>query len=156
MGLDLHHLVVSLTELNSFSHARCDAILQHRQINIVNAYNPSKPGWARDTVYFGFLWISGWLLLVLTGLVGAWRSKDAKFTTGRWILPFFLLFGIGLFYVQLEAMAQYADTCRRVLTVPLPAKSSRFSALDPSSFDRQGPSDPITTVYHWLKHTSAN
>lgn len=118
MAIDLHHLFTSLTHLHSFNHARCDAVLQSRQIEIVNAYNPRKPGWARDAVYFGFFWASGWLLFVLAGLVGAWRSKDSKAKVARLMLPIFLLFGFGLLYLQLQAMAQYVDACQHLLSAP--------------------------------------
>lgn len=113
--MSLAHLVVSLSQLQSFSHSRCDAILQARQIEIVNAYSPRKSGFERDTVYFGFYWIVGWLLVVLTGLVFSWRSKDTNRRAARLVLPFFALAGLGMLYVQLQAMAEYADTCQRLL-----------------------------------------
>ena len=109
------HLVVSLSQLHSFSHSRCDAIFQARQIEVVNAYNPRKSGFERDTVYFGLYWIVGWLLLVLAGLVLSWRSKDPNRRMARLVLPFFALAGLGGLYVQLQAMAEYVDTCQRLL-----------------------------------------
>jgi hypothetical protein len=109
------HLVVSLGQLHSFNHSQCDAILQARQIEVVNAYSPRKSGFERDTVYSGLYWIVGWLLVVLIGLAFSWRSKDPNRRTARLVLPFFVLAGLGGLCVQLQAMAEYADTCQRVL-----------------------------------------
>jgi len=116
VGLD--HLLVSLSQLRNFSHSQCDAVLQARQIEVINAYNPHKSGFERDTVYFGLYWDIGCLLLVIAGLVYSWRRKDANSRTARFVLPFFLLFGLGLLYVQLQAMAVYADACQRILGAP--------------------------------------
>jgi len=116
VGLD--HLLVSLSQLRNFSHSQCDAVLQARQIEVINAYSPHKTGFERDTVYFGLYWDIGCLLLVIAGLVFAWRRKEANSRTARFVLPFFLLFGLGLFYVQLQAMAEYADVCQRILEAP--------------------------------------
>jgi hypothetical protein len=113
--VSLDHLVVSLSQLHSFSHSQCDAILQARHIDVVNAYNPRKSGFERDTVYFGLYWIVGWLLAVLTALGFTWRRKDPNRRTARLVLPFFALFGLGMLYVQLQAMAEYVDTCQRLL-----------------------------------------
>lgn len=113
--MNLHHLVVSLGQLRSFSHSQCDAILQARQIEVVNAYNPRKSGFERDTVYFGLYWVVGWLLVVLTVLGFSWRSKDPNRRTARLVLPLFALAGLGGLYVQLQAMAEYVDTCQRLL-----------------------------------------
>ena len=117
MGLE--HLIVSLSHLASFDHSRCDAILQARGIEVINAYNPRKSGFERDSVYFGLFWGIGWLLLVLASLVVSWRRKDKNSKISRQVLPFFLLFGLGLLYVHLQAMAEYVDTCERLLLAPL-------------------------------------
>lgn len=57
MGFE--HLITSLGQLSSFDHSRCDAILQARQIEVINAYNPGKSGFERYSVYFGFYWAAG-------------------------------------------------------------------------------------------------
>jgi hypothetical protein len=113
--MDLGHLITSLSHLLSFNHAQCDAILQSRRIEVVNAYNPGKAGWGRDGVYFGFFWIIGWLAMCSAALVFAWRQQDPNAKMRRRVFPFFLLFGLCLLYVQLQTMAQYVDVCRSVL-----------------------------------------
>jgi hypothetical protein len=109
------HFITSLLHLWSFNHAQCDAILQRRGIEVMNAYNPDKSGVGRDAVYFGFFWIFGWLVLVGGMLFLAWRREDKRARTGRIVLPLFLVLGLFMLYVQLRAMVQYVDTCRQLL-----------------------------------------
>lgn len=116
--MGFHHLVTSLSQLSSFDHSRCDAILQARQIEVINAYNPGKSGFERDSVYFGFYWAVGWLALVSASIIASWRRSDKNSKSLRFILPAFFLFGLGMLYVQLQAMAEYADTCKRLLRAP--------------------------------------
>jgi hypothetical protein len=121
--MDLGHMITALSQLWSFSHVQCDAVLQSRHIEVLNAYSPSKSGWERDGVYFGFFWGTGWLALCLGMLILSWRRQDPTSKTGRLVLPFFLLFGLGLLCVQLQAMARYVDVCRRALGLSLAAPS---------------------------------
>jgi hypothetical protein len=116
VGLD--HLIVSLSQLQSFDHSQCDATLQARRIEVVNAYNPFKTGFERDSVYFGLYWGIGWLLLVLAGIFVSWRREDKNSKPARLVLPFFFLFGLGSLYVHVQAMAEYVDTCKRLLRAP--------------------------------------
>lgn len=114
LGID--HLIVSLGQLPSFSHSQCDAILRARHIEVTGAYNPDKSGFERDTVNVGLYWIVGWLLLVLTGLFFSWRRKDTNSSTApRPLLIALVLIGLVALYAQLHAMAEYADTCQRLL-----------------------------------------
>jgi len=89
--------------------------LQTRDIEVVNVFNPHKPGFERDTVYLGLYWAAGWLFVVLAAWVASWRRADAHSKTLRIVIPLAFLFGSVCLYVQLQAMAEYADTCRRLL-----------------------------------------
>jgi hypothetical protein len=109
------HFITSLLHLWSFNHDQCNAILQRRGIEVTNAYDPDKTGVGRDSVYFGFFWIVGWLALVGGMLFLAWRREDKRARTGRIVLPFFLVFGLLILYLHLQAMAQYVDKCRQLL-----------------------------------------
>jgi hypothetical protein len=128
---DLHHMVSSLAQLRSFSHEKCDAILQRRHIEVINAYNPDKSGWERDTVYSGLYWLVGWLLFVVVSLVGSFRSRETSMRWTRIGLAFFLVIGLGIVFVQLQAMSEYVDVCRGLLKLP-PA------TLEPSSQGNTG------------------
>jgi len=112
--LDLVHIGTSLSEIRSFSHVQCDAILQSRNIEILGAFDPGKSSF-KDGVYFGFFWMIGFLVLCSGMLVESWRSQDSKAKQGRRILPFLLLFGFVLLFSQLQSMARYVDVCRGIL-----------------------------------------
>jgi hypothetical protein len=120
----LPRLESSLANLSSFSHGRCDALLQQRDIFIPNAYNPGK--FPYDFVYIG-LWIAlAWEAAIVTITIIAWRRTQASekwiWSKRTWLVwrytgPIFFLFGLVTLYAQLLGMAQYSDTCRRLLSV---------------------------------------
>jgi hypothetical protein len=120
----LARLESSLVSLPSFSHSRCDALLQQRGIFIPNAYNPGK--FPYDFVYIG-LWIAlAWEAAIVTITIIAWRRTLASekwilrkktWFAWRYIGPIFFLIGLITLYAQLLGMAQYSDTCRRLLSV---------------------------------------
>ncbi|HZV76954.1 MAG TPA: hypothetical protein VFF63_04225 [Candidatus Babeliales bacterium] len=113
--MDFSHITAALAQLWSFSHAQCDTVLQSRHIEIENVYFPNKAGWARDGVYSGFLWITGWLAVIAASLLVSWRRQDRSAKVLRLILPLALLFAFFLLWVQLQGMAHYVDICRRQL-----------------------------------------
>jgi hypothetical protein len=118
------HVESSLKSLSSFSHARCDALLQRSYITIPNAYNPGK--FPYDFVYIG-LWISlGWEAAIIVITIVAWRRKrmsgksiwsEQTWLIWRYVGPIFFLFGLVGLYAQVLGMAQYSDTCRRLLSL---------------------------------------
>jgi hypothetical protein len=100
--------------LVSFDHAKCDAILQLRHIDLGAAYNPDKAqGW-RDPVYFGFWWVSIWETCVIFSWVRVWRKSypSHQGIIQRFALPSFAIFGLVCLCIQLTAMVDYADTCK--------------------------------------------
>ena len=124
-------MMSALSHLRSFSHASCDALLQQRHIEVINAYNPNKVGWGRDSVYAGFFWAVGWLLLVATQIPGTWRRKDSYSRLLRFVLPCALAFGSGLLFIQLEGMTNYSDVCRHLLKLSSEAVPGRPMSSSP-------------------------
>ena len=103
--------------LFSFDHAKCDAILQARNIEVVNAYEPGKaPGW-RDYVYFGFWWVLVWETLVVAAAIWEWKHPRSTPRSGwnRIALTAFSVFGLFFMYLQLSAMVKYVDTCTSLM-----------------------------------------
>lgn len=111
----MEHILASLTHLFSFDHSQCDVILQARQIEVVNTYDPGKsPGW-RDSVYFGFWWILIWEIAVVASSVYYWRRSGARAFKTRFVLTPMAIGGAYILFVQLSAMADYSDRCRSIL-----------------------------------------
>ena len=114
----MEHFISSLFQLFSFSHGACDAILQTRQIEIANAYEPGKaPGW-RDSVFVGFWVAFVWTAGVLALAIRAWRpenASDPRVWQTRLGFPVFALAGMICLGAQLKAMADYASTCKALL-----------------------------------------
>jgi hypothetical protein len=108
-----------LSQLGTFDHGACDAILKARAIDIPNAYSPGKAG-TEDSVYFGFAFIVTWLSgvavmnwLYFKGQLPMGNSDPHRL--GRWMLPAFLILGAVGLCAQLSGMANYAETCRGLL-----------------------------------------
>lgn len=118
------HTLSSLSQILSFSHVRCDLILQQRSIGITNAYMPERNGWQRDTVYYGLLVIAAWL----AGCAGLFIFSCFKRGEGlremRAVFAFAFLAGLGALSAQLFAMANYVDACKLLLTDPSASPSS--------------------------------
>jgi len=113
----LEHFISSLLLLFSFDHAKCDAILQARNISVANAYDPAKTN-MRDSVYFGFWFVLCWETLVVASAIWAWRrANESRPNIGvqRFGLPIFGLFGVFFLYLQLSAMVKYVETCTSLM-----------------------------------------
>ncbi len=113
----LGHTVTSLGRLTSFDHARCDAILQQRYITVVGVYAPGKPPLERDTVYSAFAYLGFWLAVAAVILRESYlpQNRDSCVGQSRYLTPL-VIFGTLLCLVsQLHAMADYVDTCTRIL-----------------------------------------
>jgi len=117
-------LASSLASLASFSHSRCDALLQHRGIVIPGAYDPVK--FPSNSVYLGLWLVLAWETLVVTITIVAWRRTRAPekqtrsertWSGWRYAGPIFILLGLVALYSQLFWMAKYSDICRQLLSV---------------------------------------
>ncbi len=109
----MSHTVSSIAQLFSFSHAQCNAILQDRYIEIVNAYYPYK-----TTVLEREAYLTGSIVVLLWGSAVCWltiikwsRARRAE----RLFFAAFSLMGGLLAVLQAKAVAGYSDACRALL-----------------------------------------
>jgi hypothetical protein len=110
----LSNVAQALLQLFSFNHAQCNAILQRTGTYIPNAYNPAKP--RPDSTYEG---LGVALVGVAVWTAIAWRAwrvdRHSKFGRYRYGLLVFVFLSFASVYLQLDGIADYVDSCRRLL-----------------------------------------
>ncbi len=114
-------VVHGLTQLGTFDRGSCDAVLNARAIDVTNAFKPTS-GHGEDDVYVGLVIVLVWLtgvaalnVLYFRGRLPMGNSDPKRY--GRFILPILLIIGTLGLCAQLSGMANYAETCRRLLHV---------------------------------------
>jgi hypothetical protein len=110
--------MAAILRLWTFDHHACDTALRKAHIDIWNI-NLNK-GPADSSIWSGLVAIAIFETLVL---VGAYRSYNRiePYDKTRKRFPIFVggfMMGLFVFGVQLHAIGEYVDTCRRLLSVP--------------------------------------
>ena len=109
------HDMSLLPGLSTFDHGRCDALLQHRKIEITsNVYQPSRGPGHRNRAYETLYIITAWLSGVIVFLFGSW-GLSRRWGETQTALFFFFIFGCGMLLSHLEAMADYVSICEQLL-----------------------------------------
>jgi hypothetical protein len=108
--------MLSIQQLWSFNHHDCDRVLLRNHIDIPNI-NLSK-GPADVSIWGGSIFLILWEVGVLVFAFRAYRRIGDPRLHKYWpLLGAFSLCGIFLFGVQFHAIAEYAETCSRILSV---------------------------------------
>ena len=115
-------IVTAISQLGSFDHAACDAVLRSRHID-VQGIRPYR-GASDYQLIAAAVFVIAFELGVLAAAVAAYAGgplqapeQERYRTARRVVLPLLALFGIVLITGTANAIGEYVTTCRALLGV---------------------------------------